>query len=239
MIDLEHRKKVVEMEEMPRNRDFDTVLKSFFNEIKVEEILKPGMRVLELGCGAGNTISNLAKTYGIEAYGIDLEDYRKMRLPKYSDVPFNFVKGDIMNLPFRNNSFDLVFSYFAFPYVEDKLKGLQEVHRVLVPNGKGVIDVNTLIEDIYSQEPTLIDELIFPGLEDIFMNYPNEEQLSCSFIPTKNIDPKDPKRKLRERRSDRAIITKKDQKELEFPRLRSIQRYQKTCWPLIKSFYSK
>lgn len=54
------------------------------------------------------------------------------------DLPSNKfaeVKGDVHNLPFKNNSFDTVFALHIFYTLEDPVKALSEIKRVLKQNG--------------------------------------------------------------------------------------------------------
>ena len=52
-----------------------------------------------------------------------------------------FVQGDLLNLPFENNSFDLVLSWGVIHHTPDPLKALDELVRVLETNGTIVIAV--------------------------------------------------------------------------------------------------
>jgi SAM-dependent methyltransferase len=92
---------------------------------------------LDLGCGGGRTTVALWKA-GYPVIGLDLsaglvEAARK----KYSQIEFK--QGDVRSLPFESGMFDQVlFSFNGFDHlypVEDFLKGLGEIRRVLRPGG--------------------------------------------------------------------------------------------------------
>jgi len=51
----------------------------------------------------------------------------------------NLVHGDVQNLQFESNSFDLVTASNCFQYVPDKLKGISEIHRILKHCGKAFV----------------------------------------------------------------------------------------------------
>ncbi|MBI2102664.1 methyltransferase domain-containing protein [Candidatus Woesearchaeota archaeon] len=94
-----------------------------------------GRRVIDLGCGEGFAISDLAAMYPQHYfYGIDL--FVTSHSPRTNLL---LLQGDIQQLPFPQKTFDLVYSTLAFSYVSDKLRGLREAHRVLNSHGKGYI----------------------------------------------------------------------------------------------------
>ena len=55
--------------------------------------------------------------------------------------PIVDVKADILDLPFDDNSFDVVFFFFFLEHIEDDTKAMQELYRVLKPNGIGIFQV--------------------------------------------------------------------------------------------------
>lgn len=55
--------------------------------------------------------------------------------------PIADVKADILNLPFDNNSFDVVFCNHVLEHISDDTKAMQELYRVLKPNGMGIFQI--------------------------------------------------------------------------------------------------
>lgn len=55
--------------------------------------------------------------------------------------PIVDVKADILNLPFKDNSFDIVFCNHVLEHIEDDAKAIKELHRVLRPGGMGIFQV--------------------------------------------------------------------------------------------------
>lgn len=55
--------------------------------------------------------------------------------------PIADVKADICDLPFDDNSFDVVFCNHVLEHIPDDTKAMQELYRVLKPNGMGIFQI--------------------------------------------------------------------------------------------------
>src|SRR5438445_2106358 len=93
-----------------------------------------GKRVLELGCGGAQCSIAFAKQ-GATAIGVDFSAEQlafARRLSEREEVRVELRQGDLAELAFlRADSIDLVFSAYAFGYVEDLNRVFRQVHRVL------------------------------------------------------------------------------------------------------------
>jgi SAM-dependent methyltransferase len=89
-----------------------------------------------------------------------LKRFRKLKNLKYvtADLysPIADVKADICNLPFDDNSFYVVFCNHVLEHIPDDTKAMQELYRVLKPNGMGVFQIP---QDL-SREKTFEDNSI-------------------------------------------------------------------------------
>jgi SAM-dependent methyltransferase len=97
-------------------------------------------RVLDFGCGAGEVV-RLLRSEGIECYGADVfyEGAGDRGDPLVSPMVENgFVReiGPDGRLPFEDDSFDLIVSDQVFEHVEDLEAVLDELDRVLRPDGR-------------------------------------------------------------------------------------------------------
>ena len=106
------------------------------NQIKLINIRK-GEKVLEVGCGTG-ALAILAKVAVGESGEVDGIDIAPKMIAtaqqkaRKSNLKINFRIASINELPYPDNSFDLVISSLMFHHLPVKVKkeGLEEIHRV-------------------------------------------------------------------------------------------------------------
>lgn len=110
--------------------------------------LENDMFVLDLACGQGRHSLELARRGFINVYGLDRSHYliNKAKQTSISErLNVNFKEGDARKLTYPTDTFDVVMilgnSFGYFESVDDDIKILKEVMRVLKPNGKFLLDV--------------------------------------------------------------------------------------------------
>lgn len=93
-------------------------------------------RILDIGCGQGNTTRLLASCFpeaavtGLE-YDPNLVEYAKFQ--KGNREGIQFVQGDAMNLNFPDGSFDLIFTRYVLLHMPDPLHVVKQFPRLLRP----------------------------------------------------------------------------------------------------------
>ncbi len=102
--------------------------------------LKSGSKVLDVGCGTG-FLARMLKRMNPEASltGLDREpDFlaRGREEAKNEGHSIEFVEGDALDMPFEDNSFDLVVSHTFMTSAPDPGKAISEMKRVLRPGGR-------------------------------------------------------------------------------------------------------
>jgi len=109
--------------------------------------ITPDSRILDLGCGNGNTAIWLSNTTGCEVVGIDLSGVRveNARLdlagqPAETRDRVRFEKASATALPFEDAYFSHVWSQATIYHVHDKRAALSEAYRVLGDGGVFVFD---------------------------------------------------------------------------------------------------
>jgi ubiquinone/menaquinone biosynthesis C-methylase UbiE len=114
--------------------------------------LRPGLNVLDVGCGTGDFLRLLAPIVSPgKAVGVDLSETMIaeacQRCAENVDN-LSFRVGSVMELPFPVASFDRVFATQLLLHVPDPLQALVEIKRVLAPSGVisiSEIDWGTLV----------------------------------------------------------------------------------------------
>jgi SAM-dependent methyltransferase len=93
----------------------------------------PGTRFLDMGCGTGELCA-FAADRGATVAGIDaaerMVDHARARLP-HGDLRV----GTIENLPWADDSFDVVTGFNSFQFAAERLDGFREARRVARPGG--------------------------------------------------------------------------------------------------------
>ena len=128
--------------------------------------LKPGDRVLDLGCGAGWASRLMAGLLprrkagtGDRARRVGRNDSaRARRLDEYDNLMF--VVGSAQQIPWEENFFDKVLSVESFYYYADQDRALAELFRVMAPRGELFILINLYKDNPYSLR--WVDELKVP-----------------------------------------------------------------------------
>ena len=132
--------------------------------------LKPGLRVLDFGCGPGSLTLSLAKAVEPgDVHGVDMEksqiDVARSSAEEGGYANATFHVADVTDLPFDDDSFDVAHCHAVLMFVPDTRAVLTEVKRVLKPGGI-ISSRETIIESSFL-EPD------FYSLNDLWLIYSN------------------------------------------------------------------
>lgn len=146
-------KKVVETfdrwAEEGRDAELENEHSDVVNQVIEAMQLRPGERVLDLGCGNGWATRLIAKANaGVQAIGVDASPKMIERAEALHSLTIRarYELGTFEQLDFKDNHFDRVFSMEALYYAADLGQAIRECFRVLKPGGS----VETLV-DYYSE----------------------------------------------------------------------------------------
>lgn len=160
--------------------------------------LKPGLNVLDFGCGPGTLSVGLARLVEPgELHGVDIEDSQiaiaqsAARSGGHDNAAFRV--ADATDLPFEDDSFDVAHCHTVLTHVPDTQAALSEIRRVLKPGG--IIAGRELITASCFVEPDLGDFeeawKVFASLLSGNGGHPNMgRELKNAFIEAGFTDPR-------------------------------------------------
>jgi demethylmenaquinone methyltransferase / 2-methoxy-6-polyprenyl-1,4-benzoquinol methylase len=122
------------------NRVMTAGLDRRWRRVTVEQVVRKGDRVLDACCGTGD-LAIAARSRGAGVVGLDFSEAMLERArTKSSDI--EWIRGDVLALPFDDASFDAVTVGFGVRNVDDLKAGLGELRRVLRPGGRvGILEI--------------------------------------------------------------------------------------------------
>ncbi len=123
--------------------------------------IRPGSSVLEIGCGTGHAACDIAKKYRCHVTAVDISPQmiaKAREVVKYrkQESAVTCVVGDITDLKFPENSFDVVLAQAVLMFVDPKT-ALEQVKKVLRPGG------------------------VFGALEFCWKKTPDEDLKNCTY----------------------------------------------------------
>jgi len=110
---------------------------------QVSEILPNGGQILEVAPGPGYLAIELAKLGRYQVVGLDIsKSFVEIAQSKAQEagVTVEFRHGNASNMPFEANTFDFIVCVAAFKNFTEPVQAIAEMHRVLKPGGKALIN---------------------------------------------------------------------------------------------------
>lgn len=120
--------------------------------------------ILDIGCGGGVNVKRFLKMTENKVYGIDYSELaveRSIKLNKSAvdEGKCEIIKGSVSDLPFTDNSFDIVTGFETVYFWPDFVNDLKEVLRVLKDDGVIFIANEALPKDGDERQKELIELL--------------------------------------------------------------------------------
>jgi SAM-dependent methyltransferase len=127
--------------------------------------LRPGMRLLDVGCGPGSITLGLAELVAPgEVVGVDIEqaqlDDAQVRAAEAGLTNIRFVPGTAYALPFPDASFDAVFASALLQHLGEPVRALREFRRVLRPGGVAGINDPDWTDRVHTPSTPLLERMV-------------------------------------------------------------------------------
>jgi tocopherol O-methyltransferase len=165
----------------------------------IEELLdwakvQSAENIIDIGCGIGGATLYLAQKFNANATGITLSPIQASRARERAremnlEDKAHFEVADALNIPFKDNNFDLVWSLESGEHMPDKTKFVQECYRVLKPGGTLILatwchrPTNSLAGELTADEKRHLEEIYRVYCLPYTISLPEYEAiaLSCGF----------------------------------------------------------
>jgi tocopherol O-methyltransferase len=116
-------------------------------------------KLVDVGCGIGGSSRHIARKFNCTTEGITLSPYQANRgnelaIEQGVKDACHFQVADALEMPFQNNTFDLVWSLESGEHMPDKKQFVSELFRVATPGGR-IIIVTWCHRDLQPNESSL------------------------------------------------------------------------------------
>jgi SAM-dependent methyltransferase len=114
---------------------FDEEMRAHNERLRSAAAIQPGERVLDVGCGAGQTSLDAARAGG-HVLGVDVSERMLERARQRAGGSAEFVLGDAQTHPFEPASFDVAISRCGLMFFADPDAAFANIRRALRPGGR-------------------------------------------------------------------------------------------------------
>ena len=157
--------------------------------------------ILDVGCGIGGSSLYLAQKFNCHTTGITLSMVQVSRSQQRAQEAnlsnkAQFLQANALEMPFQDNTFDLVWTLESGEHMPDKNKFLQECYRVLKPNGKLIMatwchrSTNSITGELTDDEKRHLEKIYQVYCLPYVISIPEYEEIihSCGFKDIKADD---------------------------------------------------
>lgn len=121
--------------------DFAAAAEHLCQRVYATAQIQEGDRVLDVGCGLGGTIASLNEHFNnLHLTGLNIDPRQLVRARRVvqplGNNHINFIEGDACQLPFADESFDVVLAVECIYHFPSRADFFREVRRVLRPGGR-------------------------------------------------------------------------------------------------------
>ena len=131
-------------------------MSQLYNFLRYCQVSKLGKNILD--CGAGGDLPPLIlfAEHGFNTYGVEIDDNQLEKVKEFeskNNTSLNIVKGNMTKLPYENESMDYAYSCNSIFHLtkKDINKAINEIKRVLKPNGRCYVNLLSVEDGEYGE----------------------------------------------------------------------------------------
>jgi SAM-dependent methyltransferase len=161
------------------DRDYSAKLRRFnsFAEPEIRLLirsleLKPGMQVLDAGCGTGEALSWLSSEVGPSGrvVGIDLAAAHVAAARTHASPTIQIHQGDLLDASMEPASFDLVWCVNTINHLADPVDGVNRLARLLRRGGRFALGQSSLLPDMYFAWDARLERLTNEAVRNYYLD---------------------------------------------------------------------
>jgi len=172
-------------------RDYSRKLRLFnaFAESEIRQViaslaLRPGMRVLDAGCGTGEALAWLkdaVKPTG-NVVGVDLSAAHVSAARRYASPRIEILQCDLLRAPLAPASFDLIWCVNTINHLRDPIQGVKHLAGLLRPRGRIVLAQSSLLPDMYFAWDARLERATNEAVRDYYRDRYNLDERDLAAV---------------------------------------------------------
>jgi SAM-dependent methyltransferase len=172
-------------------RDYSRKLSDFnaFAEPELRQLiaslqLRPGMRILDAGCGSGETLNWLLEEVSPhgEVIGIDLSAPHVAAARSRADAQIEVFQGNLLHAPFAPGCFDLIWCVNTLHHLREPVQGVRSLANLLRPGGRIAVGQSSLVPDMYFAWDARLERLTNEAVRKYYRERYNLDERSLAAV---------------------------------------------------------
>jgi len=159
------------------SRDYSRKLSQFnaFAEPELRRLmsiigLRPGMRILDAGCGTGEALPWLLDAVNPGGYvvGLDLASAHADAARHFASANIEVLQGDLLSAPVVPKSFDFIWCVNTINHLRDPVRGVTALMALLRPRGRIALGQSSLLPDMYFAWDSRLERVVNEAVREYY-----------------------------------------------------------------------